>query len=92
MRRDAKMKTSRVACTFPFTLNLFLFNRFSTKHKDSVKDGLDVDSMVVYLCGEITNGYLHLFQLAPPLVDTQELVSCIKNKTINVFAEKSDTV
>ena len=49
--------------------------RFSTRHKANVKDGLDVDAMVIYLCSEITSGYHYLFQLATPQLDSQDIVS-----------------
>ena len=53
---------------------VFVF-RFSTKHKTTVKDDLDIDGMVIYLCAEITSGYHYLFQLATPKLDSNEIVS-----------------
>lgn len=54
-------------------------SRLSGRHKHLLKDGLDVDAMVTYLCTEISKGYEYLLQLAPPSEeDSQELVSCIQ--------------
>ncbi|XP_053389289.1 uncharacterized protein C1orf112-like, partial [Mercenaria mercenaria] len=48
-------------------------SRLSGRHKNQLKDGLDVDTMVTYLCTEINKGYMYLLQLAPPCEDKQEL-------------------
>ena len=71
---------------------MFLFYRFSSKHKASVKDGLDVDGMVVYLCTEITSGYHYLFQLATPQLDSHEIVSIILSCACNPDTLKPDII
>ncbi|XP_060603632.1 FIGNL1-interacting regulator of recombination and mitosis-like [Ruditapes philippinarum] len=48
-------------------------SRLSGRHKNHLKDGLDVDTMVTYLCTEINKGYSYLLQLAPPGENNQEL-------------------
>ena len=49
-------------------------SRLSGRHKNHLKDGLDVDTMVTYLCMEINKGYTYLLQLAPPSEVKPELV------------------
>ncbi|KAL4219342.1 hypothetical protein ACF0H5_021922 [Mactra antiquata] len=49
-------------------------SRLASKHKSVVKNTLNIDAMVTYLCIEIINGYKYLLQLAPPTDEnTQEL-------------------
>lgn len=49
-------------------------SRLSGRYKNWVKDTVNVDAMVTYLCGEVEKGFNSLLQLAPPEQEQSELV------------------
>ena len=49
-------------------------SRLSGRYKHWVKDTVNIDAMVTYLCGEVEKGYGYLLQLAPPEQEQCELV------------------
>ena len=53
-----------------------VITRLSAEHKHLVKEAVNVDAMVTYLCGEMEKGYVYLLQLSQPQQDSNEMVSC----------------
>lgn len=62
-------------------------SRLSGKYKNWVKDTLNVDAMVTYLCGEVEKGFGFLLQMAPPEQESSELVSLLPRE-LDLWHEK----